>query len=168
MDFLEKDLETIIWESDKTKLEDRGLCISGKLFRQLKIGNYGVADLIEVERQSAYGDYVDPKLIITVYELKKDKVGISAFLQAVRYCKGISSYLNKREIYDFSFKICLIGKSVDIDGSLIYLTDLINADSDNSNSNGYLLDVLYYVYEYKIDGLKFEQVSNYRLINEGF
>ena len=50
MKFFEKDLEEIIYLSDKDKLSDRGLYLNGKLKRQLRIGNYGVADLIEYKR----------------------------------------------------------------------------------------------------------------------
>ena len=52
-------------------------------------------DLITVDKQycSLNGTRWIPYLNITVFELKKDKVGISAFFQAIRYCKGIKSYL---------------------------------------------------------------------------
>ena len=45
MTFLEKDLEQIIFETPKEKLQEKGLVIKGKLLRQIKIGNYGIADL---------------------------------------------------------------------------------------------------------------------------
>ena len=50
MKFLEKDLEQIIFESGRDSLRERGLSISGKLLRQLRIGNYGIADLVEFVR----------------------------------------------------------------------------------------------------------------------
>ena len=87
MKFLEKELEQIIWESDKAQLENRGLSLYGTLYRQKPIGNYGIADIIQVEK--AYSKN-KPYLIIDVLELKQEKIGISAFLQAVRYAKGIS------------------------------------------------------------------------------
>ena len=82
MKFLEKDLENIIWESDNEKLREKGLEIYGKKFRQIRIGNYGVADLITVDRRKDCfdGNFLD----ITVYELKKEKAGISACRTAVR------------------------------------------------------------------------------------
>lgn len=168
MEFLEKDLESIIWESDIEMLEERGLTIEGKMFRQLRIGNYGIADLVTVNRRYKYENYVDGKLTITVYELKKGKVGISAFLQALRYCKGIAQYLDKRKFYDYTLAITLIGKSVDLDGSLIFISDLVGGYSDKGDLNGYIDDISFYSYDYKIDGLNFELHKGYKLTNEGF
>ena len=92
MKFLEKDLEDIIWESDNIKLRKRGLSINGIKKRQLKIGNYGIADLVTCYK--SINDF-NNGLIVTVYELKKEKAGISAFLQALRYCKGIKLIYRK-------------------------------------------------------------------------
>lgn len=169
MDFLEKDLESIIWESDNEKLLDRGLSgvYGNKLFRQIKIGNYGIADLISVGRSNIF-EHENSHLIITVFELKKDKIGISAFLQAIRYCKGIKQYLEKRGIFNFKLNITLIGKETDNQGDFIYLTDLF----ENSNSNmlcfGFIDSIKFYNYKYGIDGLFFEEQSGYKLIDEGF
>ncbi len=44
MKFLEKDLEQIIFESGMDSLNERGLYIRGKRLRQVRIGNYGIAD----------------------------------------------------------------------------------------------------------------------------
>lgn len=167
MEFLEKDLEQIIWEASDKELRERGLFLLGKRFRQLRIGNYGIADLVTVHRQQKYEDFIYGKLIITVYELKKDKIGISAFLQALNYCKGISSYLEKREFSDYTLSIVLVGKSIDSSGSFIYLTDLIGNYSDNYDK-GYINEINYYTYSYKIDGLSFKGESGYSLTDEGF
>lgn len=180
MDFLEKDLENIIWESSNEQLSERGLDISGKRFRQLRIGNYGVADLVTLERLYDV-DYINQRttndgkrLLITVYELKKDKIGISAFLQAVGYLKGISRYINKRKIFKHSnieYRIILIGKSVDDTGNFIYLPDLFQSDIDDDiNFCHYQrpTSVNFITYSYRIDGIIFSDISDYSLINEGF
>ena len=117
MEFLEKDLEEIIFEADRNDLIERGLNIRGKLFRQLKIGNYGIADLVEVSRFRKdgwhEGSQIEPRLFITVYELKKDKIGISAFLQALGYLKGIRQYLRVRKPnIEFILHIVLIGREM--------------------------------------------------------
>jgi hypothetical protein len=52
MKFLEKDLEEIIFNSCKIKLCNRGLTLPEKIKRQVRIGNYGVADLIGFEKES--------------------------------------------------------------------------------------------------------------------
>ena len=160
MEFSEKDLEEIIFNSDKEELAERGLYLQGgKLFRQKRIGNYGVTDLIH-----AYFEYdkidetrfVKSLLHINVIELKKDKIGISAFLQAVSYLRGIQRYLNrKHHMFDIELEITLIGKSIDDSGSFSYLPALLN-------------NVSFYTYSYDFDGIRFEYHSGYKLIDEGF
>jgi hypothetical protein len=182
MEFLEKDLENIIWEASDEQLEKAGLEVRGKRFRQLKIGQYGIADFVTVERQSIYSEYhyiqtgkcrpIDNYLLITIYELKKDKIGISAFLQAIRYAKGIQSYLtNQRDFSDFVFKIVLIGSNVDTSGSVCFLPDLISVcptSDERITHKGSIESIAFYTYHISIDGLNFEYHSNYKLINEGF
>ena len=160
MEFLEKDLEEIIFNADKYELAERGLWLqSGKLFRQLRIGKYGVADLVhayfEYDQIDA-NNYIRPKLYVNVIELKKDKIGISAFLQAVSYLRGIQRYLNrKHHMFDIELEITLIGKSIDESGSFSYLPALLN-------------NVSFYTYSYDFDGIRFEYHSGYKLIDEGF
>ena len=172
MEFLEKDLEQLIWEADKEKLNERGLYIPGKLKRQLRIGNYGVADLVSFEREIYYESGIDtifkyPFLRITVYELKKEKIGISAFLQAINYCKGIKTYIEKNKPnMSYSLNVVLVGKSIDNSGSFIYLEDLINQDSYKPTNA--LNSVNFYTYKYSLEGLKFKSESAYNLTNKGF
>jgi hypothetical protein len=64
MDFLEKDLEDIIFDSPNEELRKRGLNIWGKKKRQLNIGNYGRADIITYDKEmdSSYcADLIDDK-----------------------------------------------------------------------------------------------------------
>jgi hypothetical protein len=78
MKFLEKDLEQIIWDADKEILSERGLNLDGKLKRQLKIGNYGIADLIHFKRPVSYYDKQENKRfnvengLIEIIELKNE------------------------------------------------------------------------------------------------
>ena len=64
MDFLEKDLEDIIWDASKTNegrsiLSKRGLDIEGKMFRQVSLAEYGRIDLASVQ--------IDPSCICVKY-----------------------------------------------------------------------------------------------------
>lgn len=167
MEFLEKDLEEIIFKSKREKIVNAGLrCLTdkGKMYRQLRIGNYGVADLVTVRRYCK--DMLDPwevpeyidKLVITVYELKKDAISISAFLQAVRYAKGIKSYIKdfRHKDIDVCIEIVLVGRKSKTNGDVLYLNDVL----------GY--KVRLYDYTYEVDGIKFRELNNYSLINEGF
>lgn len=168
MNFLEKDLEDIIWESDNEKLQQRNLEINGKKFRQLKIGNYGILDLLTVEKKyyPCFGVLM-PYLDITVYELKKEKVGVSTFLQAIRYVKGIKTYLEeKKPNIEFKLHISLCAKEVDIHSSFIFLLDLI--DSENDVPNSMLNSISAYSFDYLLDGINFKSHYGYDLTNKGF
>ena len=162
MKFLKKDLEEIIWESNNEKLQEKGLWIEGIKKRQLRIGNYGIADLVTINRISEQS--VLPYLDITVFELKKKKAGISAFLQAVRYCKGIKTYLEKRKPNIlFRLNIVLCSKVIDTSSDYIFLTDLICSDEFkqiNTLSN--------YSFIYGLDGIKFINEQDYDLTIKGF
>lgn len=158
MDFLEKDLEEIIYAADREELKKRGLYISGKMYRQLRIGNYGIADIVTVEcKKHLYDRYLE-EIIVNVYELKKDKIGISAFLQAVKYAKGIKQYI-KHKKYDerigFDIHINLIGKEIDTTGEFCYINTVFR-------------DVNFITYKMDIKGLHFEMRNSYSLTQEGF
>jgi|DEB0MinimDraft_10_1074344.scaffolds.fasta_scaffold84953_3 hypothetical protein len=174
MKFLENDLEEIIYTSGRDVLEQRGLTINGKLLRQVKIGNYGIADLIEFERPFYDGpdhEYFVPGRI-TIYELKKDQVGIAAFLQAVSYAKGVLEYLrHKKKHRQYVIDIILIGKEVDDKGSFCFIENMLCVENDyyekqtNFEEKG---TIEFFTYKYNIDGLYFENRSRYDLTNKGF
>jgi hypothetical protein len=172
MKFLEKDLEQIIYETEPLELCKRGIYfLDGKALRQLRIGNYGVADLVYFNRElTTMDNKFEPFLNINIVELKKDKIGISALLQSVNYLKGIKSYIEQRKPkLHVSYNITLIGKTIDTSGSFIYLTDIINAgDCFGFNEFNSLSKLSYYTYDYNIDGLKFKSHCNYTLKDEGF
>lgn len=181
MEFLEKDLEQIIWESNDEQLENAGIYgFTGRRFRQLKIGNYGIADLVTVEKITVYDHrffnvkklvFIDSYLLITVYELKKEKIGISALLQAVNYATGIKSYLIGRGFDKFILKIVLIGKKIDESGSFCFMSNLIDCELpelEAIRSKGFVNSIDFYTYNMKIDGLKFYYEKYSELNNEGF
>jgi len=158
MKFLEKDLEEILEEQLSTRngngeLQEKGLYLPHymRLFRQKRIGNYGVTDLVGVER-------CGNNLNIDVIELKKENISMSSFLQATRYAKGIQRYLfGKRKIQNVSIniRIILIGKTIDTKSELVFLTDIFE-------------NIDFYVYNYGFDGINFKKIDYYSLINEGF
>ncbi len=171
MKFLEKDLEQIIYDADKELLAKRGLYIKGKLKRQLKIGNYGVADLVEFRRPFYNSEFKEMfKGEIIVYELKQDKIGISAFLQALGYIKGIQTYFADRGIEDkFHYSIKLIGKEIDINSTFVYLTDFLDYDTCYTNIElESKFSLCNYLYSYGFDGIKFSRESGFNLTNKGF
>jgi len=166
MNFLEKDLEQIIYDAEKELLADKGLIIEGQLKRQFKIGNYGIADLIEFKKP--YYCLYFKKCVkgeITIYELKKEKIGISAFLQSLKYAKGIQTYLQKhKRNIDFTINIILCGKNVDTSGEFIFIPSLISS----FETFGYINNINFYTYDYLIDGINFVDHTEYNLKNKGF
>lgn len=147
MDFLEKDLEDIIWEAQSTregrkKLKSRGLDIRGKVFRQFNLGEYGIPDLVSVY-------YSDRRAIITIYELKKDQINTNTLLQASRYYNAINR-LASNMLDDWRIKVCLIGRNVELNGNFTFLADMIPC-------------VSMYTYEINIDGLFFTMQYGYYL-----
>jgi hypothetical protein len=161
MKFLEKDLETIIYESGRGLLEQRGLFIEGKFLRQVKIGNYGIADLIAYTRPYYKKDKIFFPGQITIIELKKEKIGISSFLQSLQYVKGVIGYLqNKGVSHLFDINIVLIGKELDTQGSFCFIPDLLNVQGCGK--------IEFYTYDFKIDGISFKIEDCYDLKNDGF
>jgi hypothetical protein len=161
MDFLEKNLEDIIYETDNKLLNQRGLWISGTKKRQLRIGNYGIADIITYRTNNIHfcnNCYSSPELLIDIYELKKDKIDFSTFLQAIKYYKGIERYLD--EVRDFnwpvSYRINLIGKYIDMSDSFIFLPEFTDQK------------VRFYTYSYDFDGIKFKDQRRFCLTHNGF
>jgi hypothetical protein len=165
MDFYESDLEDIIWDCLKTtdganKLTKKGLHMERPIrsYRQFKIGNYGVADIITVEKhiQEYSGNFL-PKLYINVYELKKGEINLDSLVQVIRYIKGVRSYFEERgcnvDMYDI--RGTLIGRSLNI-SEWVYILEHIKE-----------IDV--YTYRYTLDGIIFKyEESDYELINPGF
>jgi hypothetical protein len=172
MNFLEKDLEEIIFTSCRKELDKRGFHIGEKstLLRQKKIGNYGIADLIEISKPYYHTCFKHIcKGSINVIELKQDKIGISAFLQALQYLKGIKSYLEKRGLDQlFNFEITLIGKSIDTNSSYVYLSEFTNEYFENIVNDNSSFILRNYIYKYNIDGIYFNDVNIHNLKNEGF
>jgi hypothetical protein len=172
MNFLEKDLEEIIFTADRELLKQRGLCIEGHLKRQKKIGKYGKADLIEIKRPYFhYGINKITKGEIIVYELKKENISVSTFLQALGYLKGIKRYLEKRgKDKLFNYSIIIIGKKIDIKSSFCYLSEFINygndADLDLHDNSKFSLKT--FTYYYKVDGVYFNEEEGFKQENEGF
>lgn len=168
--FLEKDLEDIIYNSDREELFDRGLNIYGKMFRQLRIGNYGIADLVCVDRIEAKNksdDDVD--LVIKVIELKRDLIDVNTFLQAVRYVSGISSYINKRKPnLKVNYVINLVGLRTDKTGDFCFITDMFVQNHRSALSKNNVISLSIITYDITLDGIFFNRDGGYKLSNEGF
>lgn len=156
MKFSEHNLEDIIFESSQTEegrdnLRSRGLEVCGQLLRQVDLGSYGRADLVE----TVY-DFVEDKPVITVYELKRSIISVEALLQAARYAKGVKRHF-ENENMECNTCIVLIGEMIDALSDFPYLLDYLESD------------VYVYTYSYHIDGIHFHRSLRYRnMTNETF
>lgn len=162
MDFLERDLEDIIFNSTQEQLKERGLFIPKNRKRQFRIGKYGVCDIIAFDKPK----YDDEDFFcghhakeIYILELKKNEVDINAVIQGFRYAKGVRRYLDKRGKTDYHLNVTIIGKYINLASDFVYLFDAISG-------YGYSISVL--TYKYDVDGLKFTKHSGYYLKDEGF
>lgn len=169
MDFLEKDLEDIIYEATDEQLSE--LFLDGKRFRQLRIGNYGISDLIfarkrynyEWDHELRHPVISDVGIEIVICELKKDRICFKTFDQAIKYTKGISAHLSKKKFSKYFFTVLLMGKSVDRSGSFLFLPDLFNQDNEDENTvfNQSVRSVRIHTFSYGFDGIKFKNHSGY-------
>lgn len=150
MKFLEKDLENIIYDAAQTnigreKLRERGLDLHGVTFRQVDLGDYGIADLVNIHvERSETGTYWR----FSIIELKKGKIDINAVMQACRYKTALRKFVLKHfdaSDYSVSFNIVMIGDSIEKDNDFVFLYN-------------FLRDVKIYTYDYKLSGLFFYEV----------
>jgi hypothetical protein len=176
MNFLERDLEDIIFNTENDLLRDRGLEIHGKKKRQVQLGNYGISDLITVERDytnqydideylskeknsNIFYNYKEFYLKFTIYELKQNCIDNNAFLQAIKYVRGLSSYLQSHRNIEYKINIVLIGKQISLNDNVSYLPNIFLYDD---------CSVKIYTYIYNYDGISFNEINDYKLTNEGF
>ena len=163
MELLEKELEDIVFKSPNRLLQDRGLDIFGKKYRQVSLYNYGIADIITFRKH--YSPQVDlHTLTIDIWELKKDQVNINTLMQACRYVKAIKRIIEEgigdvgRLLARFEcveISINLLGTSIDYSSDFLYAIDFIE-------------NVSVYIAAYDLNGINFEQKEGFILNNEGF
>ncbi|GAB3939191.1 hypothetical protein [Larkinella terrae] len=174
MELSEKDLEDSIYNAaidsyGRLFLEERGLTLNGKIFRQVNLGDYGIADLITIHYIGKKKNIHNPDgkpiktILITVYELKKGLVGLATYGQLHRYMRGVqelakTTRANKSGGVDIQVWIngTLIGDGIES----IDAWDLITSSPGMSA----------YIYKFGFDGLSFIQIERdhmpTRAINE--
>lgn len=151
----ENALEQMVYENCRAVLHDRGLYIpKGKKISQVKIGNYGICDMLIYKRPHYFAEEMGfSEHEVTIVELKKDEININTVLQVLRYAKGIERYFERKGLA-VSIKFLLIGKRIEEQSSFCYLKDYSPFEI--------------YLYDYAIDGLNFRPSADYYLSNEGF
>jgi len=154
MNFLEKDLEDIIYENANTVegrelLRERGLDLGGHTYRQVSMGKYGIADLVNIfactERINK--GFSVHHLIVDIIELKKDIVNVDTLLQAAGYKKAVEEYFYEycsKAWDDFEVRVTLIGQKLETASNFVFLLDELDW-------------VRVYTYSYSIRGLEFQE-----------
>lgn len=151
MEFIEKDLEEIIYEACKCEegrnhLFERGISISGTLLRQLDLGSYGRADLVSMFFDGPGNRYMN----VNVIELKRGIVDSNALSQACRYLTGLKRYFSSKDKFSditIDYKITLIGKDVNRQDDFVFIY----------NECSEFCEI--YKYKYEIDGIHFEYIK---------
>jgi RecB family endonuclease NucS len=96
--------------------------------QQYKIGNYGIADIIQVKKTNE-----DDVFDVTIIELKKEIITKSAVLQIARYMKGINEYVNHYlklkhpNIKQINTNFILVAPEIDLTDETTYLIDACNS-----------------------------------------
>jgi hypothetical protein len=144
MNFLEKDLEDIIYEN-LYDMESRGLTIDSKLLlRQVNLGDYGYADLVGIH----YNPKIFKTFYIEIFELKKEVIDCTALMQVCRYATAIKQMAH--ELYGDKINIkvrkILIGSDIQTKGDFVFLLNSLS-------------DTTVYTYEYKFDGIWFNELA---------
>ena len=155
MNILEKDIEDLIFEASQSQkgreiLLNRGLNICTPLKRQVNLGSYGIADLIDVIPDNTAISY-------NVIELKKVSLSIEDILQLSRYITGMNRFL-RENTPDFANYHNVRGT-------------LIGPDLKGTKDIGYLINQLYGIhvltYNYDLEkGLKFTHLHGFHKSNE--
>lgn len=144
MDFLERDLEDILFKSDKSVIQNRGLScfIYDHIFRQVNITGYGIIDLLTISCSHRV-------IVINIYELKNKQLNASAFWQTVRYIKAVKDVISSYHLHNHHIDIngFMIGREIDTSGDFCFLPTI--------NSS-----ISMFTYNYELDGIRFKSIND--------
>lgn len=133
LNILEKDLEDYIYNLSQTregrdKMLKDGIDIPCPLYRQVRIGDSGIADLI--------GFCLEPKdlnvwdtdnIFVEVMELKKGIINLNTLLQACRYARCLMNSLAEDfSGHTFTPRITLIGDNINYSKEFFAVMSLMN------------------------------------------
>ena len=150
--FLERDLEQIIYETDQTELTNRGLhCLYyDKIFRQVNLGAYGVADIITVK----YRKGSCRQFCVTIYELKQSEINVSTLMQCCRYLYAIKDFISNNypdyPTLNLEYKIVIVGERINTNSDFTFLL------SSMPNTSAF-------TYKYKFNGISFAEHGEYAI-----
>lgn len=162
MEVLEKDIEDVVWyliNNDRSKLSEIGFPnVYRHPLRQVRLGEYGVADLISWDYISDVTEGVRTRAIyIQIIEFKRDVIGPAALMQSHRYETAIRGIIDSLSIaYDqLKFHHVLVGSGIDFSGDFPFLYN----SSYSTTIVKYTLDI--------INGLQFVVADHGWVLNGG-
>lgn len=151
MKVTEKYLEDLIFNADINTLTEQGLYMPYIKKRQLRIGNYGIADIVGIQKGITNNE-IKIKPRVYIYELKCGIIDYKTILQLSRYALGIKKYLRSRNL-DYNISIIMIGSKVNLNQiSSIY--ELFNSLDVFFEAYTYELDVKSKLHKFKYQNLK--------------
>lgn len=159
MDFLEKDLEDLIYQTPIDNLKERGYrreSLLTHVIRQPNLGHYGKPDLVEF----GWHWFSDPgmhRAFIRIVELKKGAIGLKACVQGARYRVGLMHWIREMKPFiedDSSIEVLMIGRELDLSDNVFLMAELEHFE--------------FMTYSYDIDGLRFKKVYPGNYINTSF
>lgn len=161
MKFLERDLEDILYNYTAACNQSGFITPpydfvgAGKMFRQVNLGGYGVADLVEVV--IVRDDAGRRHLFINIIECKQNQIDIFAYMQVKRYKAAFLELLADINLSNTSVHVhtVLVGKSIEEDSDFVFL---LNDDR--------FCTVFRYAYSH--DGIKFTLEPNIWFRPEGY
>jgi hypothetical protein len=156
MTIKENELEDIIMNASPNELAERGLPTFKNKKRQVRMGNYGIADILMWTRTSRPSE-----LELQIIELKAGVININAVDQICRYLNAVMDFNEMKNLPFNQYKgitLKLIGSSVD--KNIFEIVKVINMNK--------MINVVVYTYHLSIDGIKFryeskDLVSNRRM-----
>lgn len=142
MEISEKQLEDMICLKNTDQLAIRGLDVFNHdhLLRQFNLGSYGIVDLVGITVNNNSGPL---EVSITIYELKKDEIGMSALGQLCRYKRAFENVLLEWEM-EGDISIVLIGSKIEHSSNFVFAASFVD-------------NLFIYTYDVSIEGLYFSE-----------
>jgi hypothetical protein len=168
MKISEKELENLIFNLDVNVIREKGLYMPYIKKRQLRIANYGIADIVGIEK-GILNQNVKIKPRVYIYELKVGLIDYKTFLQLSRYALGVKKYLHLKNL-DYNISIIMVGSKVNVNQiSCVY--ELFNSLNIFIEAYTYELNLDKTLHKFKYQNLQtntsfFKETISDNLFNE--
>jgi hypothetical protein len=125
----EQELENYLFNLYQNPQNDNPLEISGKCFKQVRVGGYGIIDLLCIDVEAGWvgkNGTCPPTIHIQIIELKKGCIDFNSIGQVSRYKTAIEQYISclpkQRKGIDVLFNIsCILVGNHILNGDISYL-----------------------------------------------